>query len=358
MIDLEHTHESLFVKLDGIGDYLFFRLFWPQIAEVARQRNEVISLLCSDSYLPLVEKYDKKYVKNYFNLDAAKKWKKARFLFFLPHYYKMFRLGWVGHLLWKKNWEIAYNVQPLREVCVEEVMARIQSSQKISNRTVNELLASQAFYQDALYTRLVSVPLDKFVVSFFQELLTELLQHPFECPKLALPFSEQDIQATVQRKKLDKNYIAFVPFTSTSLRNWPPERFAFLAKKLAEKTSLKIVILGQHKKAPRRLWANCPNVIDLVNKTSLVEALELAVGATYAVCCDTSLMHGALIGGAQTVSLSCGRSKDLFVNYPADTGVKQQVFFPTPCDAHGIGRIEDIDEQLVWQYIQENWKLS
>ena len=357
MTNLEHTHPVLFVKLDGIGDYLFFRLFWPQIMEVAKKRKEEISLLCSDSFLPLVEKYDKKYVKNYFNLDAAKKWKKAKFLFFLPHYYKMFRLGWVGHLLWVKKWERAYNMQPIREVFVEKVMARVKSSQKVSNDPVNTLLAPKEFYDDSIYTRLLSIPRDRFIVSFFQKLLEESLQHPFEYPTLALPFSKQDIQATIRRKKLDKGYIVFVPFTSTPLRNWPLERFVFLAQKLAERTCLPIVVIGKYKKVSHKVWRDNPHVIDLVNRTSLIEAMQLAAGATYAVCSDTSLMHCALIGGAHTISLSNGRCRELFVNYPVDTGVKQKVFFPDPCNVQGIGRIEDIDQQLVWQYIQENWGL-
>lgn len=354
----KHTHSVLFVKLDGIGDYLFFRLFWPQIAEVVRLRKEEIYFLCPDSFLPLLEQYDKRYIENYFTLTDIEKWKKDRFRFFLPCYRKRFLRGRKGHQLWRRNWEIAYNMQPLREILVENVMERVQSAQKISNKQANILLAPREFYKDAIYTRLLSVPCDKFIVSFFQELLEKSLQHPFQRPTLDLPFSRQDIQQTVRRRKLDKNYIVFVPFTSTPLRNWPLERFVSLAKKLAERTSLPIVIIGKYQKSTRHMWDKCPNVINWVNQTTLIEAMQLAAGATYAVCSDTSLMHCALMGGAHTISLSCGRAKDLFVNYPADSGVKQKIFFPSPCDAQGIGRIEDITEQDVWQYIQTNWLLS
>ena len=355
MNELKHTHPVLFVKLDGIGDYLFFRLFWPQITRFAQQEKKDISLLCSSSFLPLVEKYDKRYIKNFFTLDDVKKWRKSKFLLFLPRYYKRFMRGLEGHLLWEKEWQSAYNMQPLREMFVENVMSRVCSPQKISNKAVNELVAPAGFYQDNIYTQLLSVSRNQFIVSFFRELLEKSLKHPFQIPALKLPFSSEDILSTCKRKKLEQPYIVFVPFTSPPLRNWPLERFVFLAQQLARKTSLKIVIIGTSKQTQHTIWANCPNVIELVNQTSLLEAMQIAAGATYAVCSDTSLMHCALLGKAHTICLSCGRAKDLFVNYPTSSNIKQKIFFPSLCDTQGIGRIEDIAVQPVWQYIQTCW---
>jgi len=355
MTNLKHTHPVLFVKLDGIGDYLFFRLFWPQIADFAQQQKKEISFLCSTSFLPLVEKYDKQYIKNVFTLDDVKKWRKARFLFFLPRYYEMFLRGIKGHLLWKKQWEKACNLQTLREMFAEDVMRRVCSPQKISTKNVNGQLAPRNFYQDHIYTHLLSISINQFVVSFFRELLEKSLGYSFQMPALQLPFSREDILLTVRRRNLDQPYIVFVPFTSTPLRNWPLENFGFLAQKLSEKTPLKIVIVGKWEQKQPRIWENCHNVIDLTNKTSLLEAMQIAAGATYAVCSDTSLMHCALIGNANTVCLSCGRAKDLFVNYPAEYNVKQKIFLPSTCNKNGIGCIEDIDVQPVWQYIQSAW---
>ena len=350
-----HTHSVLFVKLDGIGDYLFFRLFWPQIAQVIQQKGQDVSLLCSSSFLPIVEKYDRAYIKNFFTLDDVKKWGKAKFLLFIPRYYRMFVRGLEGRLLWRKKWQAAYNMQPLREVFVENVMSRVNSLSKITNKDVNELLAPSGFYQDALYTQLLSVSRKQFIVPFFRELLEKSLGGSFKIPALQLPFSKEDILLTSQRRKLDKRYIVFVPFTSTPLRNWPMDRFVFLAKKLSENTSLPVVVVGKCKQNPHQIWKKCPNVIDLVNQTSLLEAMQIAAGATYAVCSDTSLMHCALLGQAHTICLSSGRAKELFVNYPTESNVKQKIFFPSICGAKGIGRIEDIAVEPVWQYIQAEW---
>ena len=171
MPDLGHTHHVLFVKLDGIGDYIFFRLFWPQIAAVAWQRNWKVSVLCSTSFLPVLEKYDSCYMDGFFTLPDVLKRKKSAFLCFLPRYYQRLRRGRKGQDIWKKNWAYVYNLQPGREVIVENVMARVHSLHKISNKGINRLLAPTDFYQDDIYTRLVAVPMNKFVLSFFRELL-------------------------------------------------------------------------------------------------------------------------------------------------------------------------------------------
>ncbi len=351
-----HTHPVLFVKLDGIGDYLFFRLFWPQIAQIAQQKKQDISFLCSDPFLPLVEQYDRTYIKKFFVPADVKKWKKAKFFFFLPRYYKRFLRGKEAHLLWKKKWECVYNMQPLREVLAEEVIGRVQSPQKVSNKSVNSLLAPVSWYKDDIYTDLLSVSLHQFIMSFFKELLEKSLNHPFQMPALQLPFSRDEIEKTVRQQKLGKEYIVFVPFTSNPLKDWPLERFVLLARKIAKQTSLPVVIIGKTQQP--HSWADCPHVINLVNKTSLVEAMQLAAGATYAVCSDTSLMHCALLGQAQTICLSCGLAKELFVNYPSWSNVKQKVFFPSVCNEEGIGRMEDITFEPVGEYIQSNWFLS
>ncbi|MCQ2410546.1 MAG: hypothetical protein MJ053_03365, partial [Elusimicrobiaceae bacterium] len=265
------------------------------------------------------------------------KWNKSKFLFFLPQYYGRYLRGKEGHLLWKKKWGIAYNMQPAREVFVENVMTRVHSLQKISDQETNTLLAPASSYQDRVYTRLLTVSHKQFILFYFKELLEKMLEHPFKLPQLSLPFSKQSMQTLIRKNKIGPRYLVFVPFTSTSLRNWPLERFVFLANKLAAQTALKIVVIGTCKRNVRRTWADFPNIIDLVNKTSLLEAMQIAAGATYAVCSDTSLMHCALIGGAHTICLSCGRAKDLFVNYPVESGVKQQVFFPSVRDTQGIG---------------------
>lgn len=246
-------------------------------------------------------------------------------------------------------------MQPGRDVSEENIMQRVYSNKKTSNRAINELLAPKSFYQDTIYQELYSISPNQFILSFFKELLEKTFHRTFEMPKPELPFSKQEIEKTLQKKKIQTPYIVFVPFTSTPIRNWPLERFVYLAKELEKKVDLPIVIVGKSKISHRNVWKNCPNVIDLVNKTTLFEGMQIAAGAKYAVCSDTSLMHCALMGGAKTISLSCGRAKDLFVNYPASTGVKQKIFFPSLVDEQGIGLIENIDTQPVWKYIQQEW---
>lgn len=343
MKNMTNQSSVLLVKYDGIGDYL--RLFWPQVAQVAKQKNWDLSFLCTQRYAPLVKKYDFPFFSRWFVEPI--------FGFRIIQYYRKY---FYKVNLWKKQWDCIYSGQTCRDVVPDRIFKRLLGTSKISVRSVNEFTAPKGSYSDVIYTKLLDVSQKQFILSFYKDLLEKMFEVPFSLPKLELPFSSQDIQATLQKYKLaSQQYIAFVPFTSTSLRDWPIKNFIQLANDFAKYTSRKIIILGNKKTFCNPLWKECPNVVNLLGKTNLLEAMQLAAGAIYAVCSDTSLMHCALMGGANTISLSSGLSLDMFVRYPEYAKVKQKIFSPAQLNEKGIGRMEDIPYPSVWEYIKEHW---
>lgn len=343
----------LFIKLDGIGDYLFFRLFWPQIYDAAKTKKADISLFCSNSFVSIAKKYDFKYVKKILSPDDLRIKRKY---YFVPFYYiKLIKRLRNKNFIFQKRWTDIYNVQTVRDRDEENMIKDINGTRKISVKNTNTLSALVNFYKDSVYTDLFPLLMDKFILYYYKEMLEKMFNRPFKVPSLSLPFSKKDIFTVLKQYNLTEPYIVFVPFTSSAFKDWPFEHFISLAKNLSYITNLKIVFLGT---APEERLHNHTlgsNVINLINKTNLADAMKIAAGAKYAVSSDTSLMHCALIGGADTVSLSSGIGKDLFSKYPNELKVKQQIFFPSIQNEQGIGKMKSISFDSVWEYIQKNW---
>ncbi|OAN50204.1 glycosyl transferase [Paramagnetospirillum marisnigri] len=87
-------------------------------------------------------------------------------------------------------------------------------------------------------------------------------------------------------------------------KRWPSERFAALARWLAER-ELTPVLLGTDKEAAelRAIAEACPDVVDLCGKTSVLDILALARQAVAAVGNDTGPMHLIAAGGCPSVVL-------------------------------------------------------
>lgn len=343
----------LLVKGDGIGDYLFFRLFLPQLAKI---QEAELYFCCSDAVLPLALAYDADYFKGIFSCRDLAKYAKDKYLLFLPkryHRWKQTRNAWKAI----RKVDMAVNVQTCRGIFSEKVMEMVKSPYKAAVCNCNLREAPQEAYRDSIYSTLLDISLDQFIFSYYQKQLEQVFHHSFTIPACKLPFSRTDIlHACAEAQIPPGEYILFVPFSSAGTKNWAIENFRELAKKLSANFSYPIVLVGQCPPDMKHEWKNWPQVIDLTNQTSLVTALQIAAGAKYAVCVDTSLMHAALWGGAETIIISNGMAENLFVRYPQYCSVKQTVFMPAERDERGIGNIQQVSVQSVWQHITEHWK--
>jgi len=100
--------------------------------------------------------------------------------------------------------------------------------------------------------------------------------------------------------------IAVHPYTSDALKQWPIGQFRRLIKKLAEESKYKVIIVGKEEFA-------CPglgsfdglgsNVINLINRTSLVELAQILKQCRLLVTCDSGPMHLAEAAGTSVVAL-------------------------------------------------------
>jgi len=92
-------------------------------------------------------------------------------------------------------------------------------------------------------------------------------------------------------------FLAIHPFTSDPLKQWPLEWFMELARSLASKAGAKVVLVGRSESWPGLGEEEGLGVVDLVNKTSLVELAQVLKQARLLISCDSGPMHlGAAVG--------------------------------------------------------------
>ena len=106
---------------------------------------------------------------------------------------------------------------------------------------------------------------------------------------------------------LDQPYALLVPGTSPSqggAKRWPVERFASVARHLAEKGVRPVVVGGpvEADDAATILHA-CPTALNLVGRTTLQDLAGLASRAALAVGGDTGPIHLAAMMGCPTIAL-------------------------------------------------------
>ena len=88
-------------------------------------------------------------------------------------------------------------------------------------------------------------------------------------------------------------------------RDWPIERYVEAIQWLEAHYAHRVILTGGHdnREAGQAIAAACPNVINLVEQTTLEETASLLDGATLLVSTDTGVMHLGFAIGCPTLAL-------------------------------------------------------
>ncbi len=98
--------------------------------------------------------------------------------------------------------------------------------------------------------------------------------------------------------------VAVHPFTSDTLKQWPIDRFRQLIKRLSEELEVKVLVVGKDKIIGGEYFDNLGgNIINLVNRTSLVELARILKQCRLLISCDSGPMHLAAAVGTPVVAL-------------------------------------------------------
>jgi ADP-heptose:LPS heptosyltransferase len=104
--------------------------------------------------------------------------------------------------------------------------------------------------------------------------------------------------------------IAIHPYTSDPVKQWPIEKFMELAKRIAREMKVKVVLVGKAEGQGQSPSGTVPSSIDtgdgivnLANKTSLVELAQILRQCRLLVSCDSGPVHLAAAVGTPVVAL-------------------------------------------------------
>lgn len=102
--------------------------------------------------------------------------------------------------------------------------------------------------------------------------------------------------------------VAVHPFTSDAVKQWPVERFRQLARRLSGELRAKVLIVGKGEGASKGRAREefdhlGDEIINLIDKTSLVELAQLLKQCRLLVTCDSGPMHLAAAVGTPVVAL-------------------------------------------------------
>lgn len=128
----------------------------------------------------------------------------------------------------------------------------------------------------------------------------------------------------------DRPFVVIAPGAAYGrAKQWPPERFAELARLLAER-GLAAVLVGAARDAEvcRRIAAASP-AVDLSGRTDLAELAALASGAHAVVANDSGAMHLAAAAGARVVAIFGPTDERRTAPLPARAGAPPAVIVTT-----------------------------
>lgn len=105
------------------------------------------------------------------------------------------------------------------------------------------------------------------------------------------------------REFIGQKVVAIHPFTSDPLKQWPIERFVELARRIKAELGLKVVMVGRVEDNVGISGTVPSGLIDLINKTSLVELAALLRRCSLLVSGDSGPVHLAAAVGTPVIAL-------------------------------------------------------
>lgn len=181
--------------------------------------------------------------------------------------------------------------------------------------------------RNKIYTKVVCLNTPNMhLIEFYAEFLNALgdescVAHPaeFEDTELLLELPE-------------KFFIVF-PTASMSVKRWPLDRYAYLARKIQQQTGMTLVVCGTaHDRAVvEEFLSLIPDVaiMNFIGKTNIREFIELIGHAELVVTNDTSAYHIAVAKQCNVALICGGYTYTRYANYHyADKGYKD------PCLVH------------------------
>ena len=287
------------MSFDGIGDYLFIRLFFPYIQSCKKYKDYRFILIGRNNFAPFAQRYDNYFFEDIMWITDPQNPKELRRFLKKIHRYSIEELvcptGGTDYLF------------------AAPILKRVHADKKIiatafdpaKSRAPYEQLADQMIK----HADKVMFEFDR-VKAFFEQLIEEPI--PLDVPRMELPLnSSHAIQQSAP-------YAVLVPFTSTETRDWDLEKYAVLVSRLLEKYQLhKLIVLGSDNRKIKAFLKKINSSQVIAPPTPhLANALSWLTQAQFMITPDTSFLHFGAQLGVKTIYLAGSISYSIFHPYP------------------------------------------
>jgi ADP-heptose:LPS heptosyltransferase len=311
-------HQVLIVKTDEIGDYILWRNFLSEMVNADRFQNYEIHFCGNKNWKNIFEKFDQKHINQSYWLDKLK---------FKKNLFYRFRFL---RSIYLQGFSLVINPIFSRDKRNDDSIVRsAKSPQAIGMQANRESMHPyEEGYDKSIYTELfkhAEQPIFEFYRNkYFNEFI---IQHPSNVVNTAVPINLLP-KLTLS---VPENYMVIFPGSRNKNRIWPIENFVQLANYFFEKYALTVVVCGagNDKIYTQDFVASYQNpLIDLTNKTTLLEMLSLLVNAYCLVSVDTGAVHLAAAVGCPVFAIFNGSQYKRFGPYPKEIADHFYAFYP------------------------------
>lgn len=285
------------VRVDALGDYVL----WLDALEAykAKYSGKRVLLVCADINQPLAE------VEPFFTevISFNRKRMERDATYFLAKIMELRKIS---------SSQVIYPVWQRHRIG-EIFTMTITSKDKIGMQCSDEQGLMSRFY-DRLYTRIISKPKSKSELLSIEHFTKQLLspQYNYGMKKLLI--------GNINYAIPDHEYFVISFSASSSYRIWPVENFISVINVIPDK--YKVVILGVGADDGIRAQKICDSVlnkeqlINYVNKTSVLEMIYIISKAFFVIGNDSAAVHIAFATRVQSICILSGAHYERFLPYP------------------------------------------
>lgn len=214
-------------------------------------------------------------------------------------------------------------------------------------------------YTDIIEIHKPKLHLIEFYAEFIQKLGDETcVARPAEFESVELGF------------EIPEKFFVIFPAASMQVKRWPLDRFAYVAKKIQQKTGMPLVVCGTSHDWPilEEFLKIIPEVqtVNLVGKTDIRKFIELIGRADLVVTNDTSAYHIAVAQKRKTALICGGYTYTRYANYHySQQGYPDPVLITNPMKCFDCNNyckysnreifpcIEGISKEKAWSEIEK-----
>jgi ADP-heptose:LPS heptosyltransferase len=304
----------LFVKMDGIGDYVIWSAVFRSLRKLYPSDQFERILVGNDRFQELAESESTFDDKFFVNLDRFAVSPVYRFR-------KMKQMRDVGA-------DIVLNARTSRDLLWGDSMVRCSGAdEKIGSVGAGNLMGPrQAAMTRRWYTSLRSAP-----VEGEHELITNLKFLGVDDKILSVG---DWLSSTSVAREIPDLYAVYFLGSQITEKCWPAENFAKAAEIISRQHDLKTVICGGPADAHRAAAFRNSTGLEHVDLTgnSLTELSSLLGAARLVVSNDTGAAHFSVMSGTPTIVIASGNQVGRYFPYPESIGSTVKVIqYPEFC---------------------------